>query len=280
MIEILKLGKATKPCQQRGILGALDDKIEVNRRINRTLEEMAQTLYKHWFVDFGPFQAGEFVDSELGAVPVGWEVKPLSLLIEILSGGTPRTKIDEYWGGDIYWAAAGDVSAGAPFIMSTERTITPLGIENSSAKILPKFTTIITARGTVGECALTPFEMSMNQSNYGIRGAESLGDFTTYLLIKHTVQNLKKHAYGTVFDTITRKTFKAIPVVNPPVDVWERFENIVQPWFEQMLNNQQQNQILAETRDYLLPKVLSGEVEVPAAVVEGRVEGFNEPTYA
>ena len=186
------------------ILGRLDDKIEVNRRINRKLEAMAQTLYKHWFVDFGPFQDGKLVEGELGLIPEGWEAQPISSVVQLLSGGTPRTQVEAYWDGDIGWVSASDVVKATPFIMETTRTITQLGVDNSAAKVLPALTTVITARGTVGACGLLPWKMAMNQTNYGIRGIGALGHFTTYLLVRHAVVLLKQHAYGTVFDTIAR----------------------------------------------------------------------------
>jgi type I restriction enzyme, S subunit len=175
ILESVPITLPPLPIQQRiaEILGRLDDKMEVNRRTNRTLEAMAQALYQHWFVDFGPFQEGEFVESELGPIPVGWEVKPLSSQIELLSGGTPRTSVEEYWNGDIDWVAASDVAASAPFIMKTERTITPLGVKKSSTNLLPAFTTVITARGTVGDCGMLSRKMAMNQTNYGVRGRDS-----------------------------------------------------------------------------------------------------------
>lgn len=264
ILESIPLDLPPLPVQQRiaEILGRLDDKIEANRRINRTLEQMAQALYKHWFVDFGPFQDGEFVESELGLIPKGWGVKALSSQVELLSGGTPSTRIEEYWNGEIDWVAASDVSSGQPFIMATERTITPLGVERSSTKLLPAFTTIITARGTVGECGLLSREMAMNQTNYGVRGRDSLGEFRTYLLIDNVVENLRKHAYGTVFDTITRKTFDGVQVIAPPPNVLSDFEGKVNGFFHLMLNNQMQERKLAAIRDYLLPRLLSGGLAV------------------
>jgi type I restriction enzyme, S subunit len=244
------------------ILGRLDDKIEVNRRINRTLEAMAQALYRHWFVEFGPFRDGEFVDSELGAIPRGWEVKPVAALVELLSGGTPHTTVAEYWNGDINWVSAKDVVGSTPFIMSTERTITEAGVQNSATNMLPPFTTIITARGTVGACGLLPRAMAMNQTNYGIRGTGILGDFTTYLLIRNTVAELQQHAYGTVFDTITRKTFEGVKVAVPSGDIWTQFETKVEPWFLKMLACQHEIAKLTKICDYLLPKLLAGEVKV------------------
>lgn len=267
IIHALSIPVPPLPIQRRiaEILGRLDDKIEVNRRINRTLEQMAQALYKHWFVDFGPFQAGAFVESALGLIPQGWEVQTLSSLVQLLSGGTPSTKVAEYWDGEISWVAAKDVVDGAPFIMSTERTITPLGVQRSSTQLLPSFTTIISARGTVGACGLLSRAMAMNQTNYGVCGKAPVGDFSTYLLVLHAVTDLKQHAYGTVFDTITRKTFDSILIANPPQSIWNDFESKIELWFKQILNHQEQILKLTEIRDYLLPKLLSGEIPVEAA---------------
>ena len=170
------------------ILGTLDDKIELNRRMNETLEEMARALFQDWFVDFGPVRAklegrepylrpelwglfpDRLVDSELGEVPEGWEVGVLNDSIEILSGGTPKTSISAYWDGDVPWYTAKDAPALSDiFALITERSITQAGIDNSSTKVLPVRTTVITARGTVGRLACLgipslqePKRMAMN----------------------------------------------------------------------------------------------------------------------
>ena len=165
------------------ILGTLDDKIELNRRMNETLEEMARALFKSWFVDFEPVRAkmegrdtglppdvaalfpDRLVDSELGEIPEGWEVGVLDDAIELLSGGTPRTSVASYWNGDIPWYTAKDApSLSDIFALDTERTITQAGVENSSTKILPVGTTIITARGTVRKSSL-PWNTNGHESD-------------------------------------------------------------------------------------------------------------------
>ena len=154
------------------VLGTLDDKIELNRRMNRTLEEMARAIFKDWFVDFGPTKAkmegqepylppelwelfpDEMVDSELGEIPDGWEAGVLSDTVEILSGGTPRTSVPEYWGGNVQWYTPKDApNTSDIFVITTERSITPTGVSNSSTQVLPFGTTVISARGTVGRLA-------------------------------------------------------------------------------------------------------------------------------
>ena len=248
------------------ILGAFDEKIELNRRMNETLEEMAQALYRHWFVDFGPFQDREFKDTEeLGPIPKGWDVKPAYDLCDVLTGGTPKTKNDEYWGGDIKWVSAKDISDTGTFVMDTERKVTPLGVEESTTEVLPERTVVVVARGSVGKHCIIGEEMAMNQSCYGLRGREEIGQSWTYLMLNNLIRRLQQVAYGSVFDTITISTFKNTEIVAPPVEVISRFEEKVDPLFDLMHSNVKENQTLSETRDYLLPKLISGEIEVEAA---------------
>ena len=263
------------------ILGTLDDKIELNRRMNETLEEMARAQFKSWFVDFDPVRAKMegrdpglpkhladlfpdcLVDSELGPIPEGWKIGVLDDAIELLSGGTPRTSETSYWNGDIPWYTAKDApSLSDVFVLDTERAITQAGVENSSTKILPFGTTIITARGTVGRLACLGVPMAMNQTCYGIRGARSYPDFFTYWTIRKAIEELQSRTHGTIFDTITRQTFKIIDVVLPPVNVAEAFECTVNPIMGHILNNLHVSRTLAAQRDALLPKLVSGKLRM------------------
>lgn len=265
------------------ILGSLDDKIELNRQMNATLEGIARALFKSWFVDFDPVHArrgecestlppevlalfpDEFVESELGLIPRAWEIRPFSDVIEIITGGTPRTTVPEYWAdGDIPWFSVKDSPTPTDiFGIDTERKITSAGIENSSAKILPVRTTIISARGTVGKLAMTGVPMSMNQSCYGIRDAIGGFDYYNYFHLKSVVAKLQQRTYGSVFDTITKRTFKTLRVVVPPTKVIQSFETLVKPMLDQMRANVIQSRTLAELRDTLLPRLISGELRVP-----------------
>lgn len=264
------------------ILGTLDDKIELNRRMNATLEAIARAIFKSWFVDFDPVHAkarGEqpsgmdaetaalfpdaFEDSALGPIPRGWGVNVLDNLVEIISGGTPKTSVSEYWNGDIPWFSVKDVPAeGDVFVISTEKTITEAGVANSSANILPFGTTIISARGTVGKLALVGVPMAMNQSCYGIRGKISGSDYHAYFLLKSVVAVLQKNTHGTVFDTITRKTFSGVRTLVPPESVIYAFETTVTPLLRRVRRNLYESRTLAELRDALLPRLISGEMRV------------------
>jgi type I restriction enzyme S subunit len=267
------------------VLGTLDDLIELNRDTNEILEEMARALFKSWFVDFDPVRAklegrppagmdaataalfpDHFQDSELGQIPKGWEVKTLSKNIELLSGGTPKTSEPSYWDGDIPWYSVRDAPSDEDvWVVDTEKRVTPSGIANSAAKILPEKTTIISARGTVGKLALIGRPMAMNQSCYGVRGAAGYGELFTYYCLKEAVEELQQNAHGSVFDTITRETFTSLQLASPPPGIAASFECIVEPLLETILANVCESRDLATLRDTLLPKLLSGEVSAPAA---------------
>lgn len=266
------------------VLGTLDDRIAMNRQMNETLEEMARALFKSWFVDFDPVRAkvedrwkrGEsrhglpaelydlfpdsLIESGLGPIPEGWKVGTLGGMVQLLSGGTPKTSVPEYWNGDIPWYTAKDAPVPSDiFVIETERNVTPDGVANSATRILPRHTTVVTARGTVGKLACLGKPMAMNQTCYGIRGDKGLPDHFTYFNVKLTLDQLRKKTHGTIFDTITRQTFGIIDAVVPPLVVAKSFETKINPLMRQILLNLHVSQILSTLRDTALPKLLSGE---------------------
>ncbi|CAZ95710.1 restriction endonuclease subunit S [Zobellia galactanivorans] len=245
------------------ILKPLDDKIENNLAMNKTLEEMAMALYKHWFVDFGPFKDGKFIDSELGKIPEGWEVKGLLEIVGLLTGGTPKTKIEEYWNGNIKWVSAKDLgNNGSIYTTETERTITPKGIEKSAAKILPEDSTIIVARGSVGKMGMLAHPMAINQSCFGLYPKDNYSPGIIYLLICKLVDRFQRISYGSVFDTITTSAFSTTQVISPPKQLIEELGLSIDPMFKTIKENTLENKTLAKLRDTLLPKLISGEVRL------------------
>lgn len=266
------------------ILGTLDDKIELNRRMSETLEAMARALFKSWFVDFDPVRAkmegrdpglprpladlfpARLVDSEVGEIPEGWEVKSFATTIEILGGGTPKTSVAEYWGGDVPWFSVVDAPTGSEaWVVDTEKKLTRAGVENSSAQVLPVGTTIISARGTVGRIALVGVPMAMNQSCYGLRARIGAHGYFNYFSTRELVTRLQQHAHGSVFDTITRDTLAGLSVVAPPAEVVAVFEERVAPSLERIRAGLLSGHTLAALRDTLLPKLISGELRVSNA---------------
>jgi type I restriction enzyme, S subunit len=178
------------------ILSALDDKIELNCQTNATLEAIAQTIFKEWFVDFHyPGTTGKMQESELGMIPKGWRVGSLLTIADLLSGGTPSTQESEYWNGEIKWVSAKDVSAAQGiFVLDTERKVTQKGINNSSTKILPRLTTIVTARGTVGSYCILSEPMAMNQTNYGLKAKDKCSDYFIFFSLANCIRRSKAHS--------------------------------------------------------------------------------------
>ena len=282
------------PFEQRTIahiLGTLDDKIELNRRMNETLEAMARALFQSWFVDFDPVRAkmedrdtglpqdigdlfpDRLVDSEMGEIPEGWGIGSLADAIQLLSGGTPKTAVASYWNGSIPWYTPRDAPGqGDVFVLNTQRTISQAGVDNSATKVLPARTTVISARGTVGRLACLGRPMAMNQTCYGIRGAGGYKEFFTYWLVRDAVEELRCRTHGTVFDTITRQTFAFVRSHLPPVDVVAAFESIVEPIMERILSHRQEALTLAALRDTLLPKLMSGEIQLAMAALAMEAE--------
>jgi type I restriction enzyme, S subunit len=263
------------------VLGALDDKIELNRRMNATLEAMARALFQSWFVDFDPVRAkldpapagptldpataalfpASFDETAAGHIPHGWEVCPLSEKIQLLSGGTPKTSEPTYWDGAIPWYSVRDAPSETDvWVIHTDKHVTKFGIANSAAQIFPEKTTIISARGTVGKLALTAVPMAMNQSCYGVRGITGYGDYFTYYSLREATAQLQQRTHGTVFDTITTETFKTLDCIFPTPKITAAFDKLVEPLLGQIRANLHQSRTLATLRDTLLPKLLSGEL--------------------
>ncbi len=278
------------------LLGSMDGKIELNQRMNETLEAMAQAIFRDWFVDFGPVRrklegatdpvvimgglmpdpacaaelAGLFPDAMGGEeLPVGWSNPPLSEHLEIIGGGTPKTSNPNYWGGDLPWFSVVDTPSGSDvFVFDTEKRITPAGLADSSARLIPAGTTIISARGTVGNLAIAAQDMTFNQSCYALQSARGDHPYFVYLLAAHAVDQLRSMAHGSVFSTITRQTFEAMSFASPHVAVLDAIEGLLSPLFQRIKAAVAENRTLAETRDYLLPRLMSGEVRAGDAAQE------------
>jgi type I restriction enzyme S subunit len=267
------------------VLGALDDKIELNRRMNATLESMARALFQSWFVDFDPVRAKldgrqpigmdqatadlfpeHLEDSPLGRIPKGWEVGSILRQADLLSGGTPKTDVSAYWNGDIPWASAKDVSqCGEAFLVSTERNITNRGVEESSTKIIPAHTTVVVARGaTTGRLTMFGHSMAMNQTCYGLRSRVG-APFSLYCNAKYFIDRLVQGGHGSIFDTITTSTFEATDVLLAPKEVLLGFDIQVTPMFQRIHANLLESRTLTTLRDTLLPRLLSGEITLQSA---------------
>ena len=258
--QVIQLPDISEQRQITKVLSSFDDKIELNAQINHNLEEQAKAIFKSWFVDFEPFQNGKFVDSELGKIPEGWRVLNFTDVIQILGGGTPKTSQEDFWDGDIPFFTPKDVG-NSIYVTHTEKTLTQAGIDNCNSKLYPINTVFVTARGTVGKIALAGVPMAMNQSCYALVG-KNISSFFILHLTYQTINRLKNKASGAVFDAIVTRDFDSEQIIFPPTEIIEKFVALVQNMYEHIRNNELQQIKLAQMRDTLLPKLMSGEIDV------------------
>ena len=243
------------------ILSSLDRKIELNNKINADLEEMAQAIFKNWFVDFEPFKDGKFVDSELGMIPEGWKVGRLTDVIKLMPGGTPKTSEPLYWdNGTIPFFSPKDVNG--VYCFATEKHITETGLNKCSSNLYPKDTIFITCRGTVGKVCLAACDMAMNQSNYAIKAIDGYSQYYVFFLVKSVVERLIKKSNGAVFSAITSKDFDE-EILIPSQKAVEDFTNVIDGFFRRIFTIGTENSRLSLLRDTLLPRLMSGELDVP-----------------
>lgn len=260
--------------------------------MNATLEAMAQALFKSWFVDFDPVKAkaegrtpegmdaetaalfpDRFEGSELGEIPAGWSTGSILTQAKVLSGGTPKTEQPDYWNGSIRWASAKDVSqARQTFLVTTERTITSKGLEESATQLIPALGTVIAARGaTTGRMVLLGTEMAMNQTCYAL--VSSIGTpLALHCRLRQAIDALVHAAHGSVFDTITTSTFSTSKIVLPSTQTLQVFEQIVSSIVGKILTATGECLALTPLRDTLLPKLISGQLRIPEA--EAMAEGI------
>lgn len=243
------------------ILSSLDRKIELNNKINADLEEMAQAIFKNWFVDFEPFKNGKFVDSELGMILEGWKVGRLTDVIKLMPGGTPKTSEPLYWdNGTIPFFSPKDVNG--VYCFATEKHITEAGLNKCSSNLYPKDTIFITCRGTVGKVCLAACDMAMNQSNYAIKAIDGYSQYYVFFLVKSVVERLIKKSNGAVFSAITSKDFDE-EILIPSQKAVEDFANVIDGFFRRIFTIGTESSRLSLLRDTLLPRLMSGELEVP-----------------
>ena len=241
------------------ILCAYDDLIENNQKQNKLLEEAARRLYKEWFIDLH-FPGYENTPIHDG-VPEGWHKYPFSEKVSVMSGGTPKTDVKEFYGGSIPFFSPKDHN-GMFFAYTAALRITEAGLANCNSPLYPQNTIIITARGTVGKTVLLAVPMAMNQSCYALKSNELDLPYYLFFALNSEVQKLKAMSNGGVFDTIIVKTFDNIQITIPSDETAIKFEAMVTPIMEQIKTKMRENMLLTEARDRLLPKLMSGEIEV------------------
>lgn len=271
------------------ILGTLDDKIELNRRMNATLETMARALFQSWFVDFDPVRAkldgrqpagldaataalfpAHFQESTLGHIPQGWAVEQVGDVVECVGGGTPSTAEPKFWeGGTHHWTTPKDFSLlQAPILLDTDRKITDAGVAKISSGLLPAGTLLLSSRAPVGYLAIAAMPVAINQGFIAIKCNERASNFFMLNWCQTNMAEIESRATGTTFAEISKTNFRPILVELPPKELMAAFTEKVAPLYAQITANLQQSRTLATIRDALLPKLLSGEISVAASASE------------
>ena len=223
-----------------GFASSISEKIRCNAKINDNLEQQAAALFSSLYNRSNT------------------EVRYTDL-IQILGGGTPKTDETAYWNGNIAFFTPKDV--GTPYTFITEKTITEEGLSHCNSRLYPVNTVFVTARGTVGKVGLSGVPMAMNQSCYALVGKET-HQLLVYFYTLKAVDRLKHKASGAVFDAITTRDFDSEQIMKLSDDDAKAFLCVAEPMFQEILNNSIENLRLSTLRDFLLPKLMSGEIDV------------------
>lgn len=247
------------------ILSSLDRKIELNNKINADLEEMAQTIFKNWFVDFEPFKDGKFVDSELGMIPEGWKVGRADDFYQINIGKTPPRKEHKWFStnpADKIWVSIANMGNSGIFISDSSEYLTKEAVDKHNIIMVPRNTILLSFKLTVGRVAIADKELTTNEAI--ARFILSDDKYMEYLYLY-----LKKYDYNSLGSTssiataVNSKTIKGMQMLQPSDNVIDAFHIQVNPIFGKIRSLTKENSRLSTLRDTLLPRLMSGELEVP-----------------
>ena len=246
------------------ILSSIDEKIKINRRINENLEQQAQALFKSWFVDFEPFRDGEFVESELGMIPKGWKVQEAQEIFEINIGKTPPRKEQEWFtknSEDNVWVSIADMGSCGMFISDSSEYLTNEAIKRFNIQMIEKDSVLLSFKLTVGRVAIAHTRLTTNEAIARFILPQSYYREFIYLY-------LKQYKYGNLGSTssiataVNSKTIKGMRLLIPPSNVISNFSKSAKPLFDKIALLLKESRRLAELRDTLLPRLMSGEIKV------------------
>ena len=230
------------------ILSSLDDKVDLLHRENATLEQMAETLFRQWFV----VEAKE-----------EWEEGKLGDILSVKGGTTPSTKEPSFWDGDIAWTSPRDVTTlNGLFLFETEKRITQKGLEQISSGLLPSGTLLMSSRAPVGVLAFAEIPLAINQGYIAILDDKGYSKEFIYLWLKTNMDLVHSYPNGSTFMEISKSAFKSLDISIPSKNEVECFVQEVKPYFEKIRTNEIQIRTLTKTRDGLLPKLMSGEMKL------------------
>lgn len=237
------------------VLSSLDDKIELNNKINQNLEQQAQAIFKSWFVDFEPFG---------GKIPEDWEIGTISELGTVVGGSTPSKKNPEYYTNNgIAWITPKDLSRkNLKFISKGEIDITDKGFKNSSVTLMPKGTVLFSSRAPIGYISIAQNDITTNQGFKSVIPFQTVGTPYVYLYLKNNITLIENMAAGSTFKEVSGSIMQNIPALIPSKETLKRFNLLCDTIFRKQEYLEIENEKLTQLRDTLLPKLMSGEIDV------------------
>ena len=267
------------------VLGSLDDKIELNRRMGRTLEAMARALYTSWFVDFEPVRAkmagrdsalprhladlfpNRLVDSGSGAIPHGWETSEIGKEVKIIGGATPSTKEPAYWDqGTHHWATPKDLSSlSSPVLLETDRKITAAGVRKIASGVLPAGTVLLSSRAPIGYLAIAAVPAAVNQGFIAMVCDRRLPNLYVLFWCYRNLDYVRGIAGGSTFAEISKRAFRPLPVIVPPARLLAGWIDLVRPLYDRMVASARQCAPLTGMRDLMLRQLMSGRIRISDA---------------
>ncbi|HWD39615.1 MAG TPA: restriction endonuclease subunit S [Fimbriimonas sp.] len=246
------------------MLGVLDAKISNNRRIAKMLEEIAAGLFKTRFVDF--VSHDDLVESEIGRIPRGWEVRGVGEVLRVVGGSTPSTKEPAYWeGGTNCWVTPKDLSGrNGPILLDTARHITDVGVDRISSGLLPQRTVLMSSRAPVGYTAISFVPLAVNQGFIAVPPSDGIPSEYILFWMRANMSRIKASASGTTFAEISKRAFRPLPMLVPPKRELATFAHCVEPLILRIASCVRENTSLSSIRDDLLPRLISGQIRVGA----------------
>ncbi|MBU3657212.1 MAG: restriction endonuclease subunit S [Rhodocyclaceae bacterium] len=262
----------------------LSERIALLRETNATLVAIAQALFKSWFVEFDPVRAkmegrspegmdeataalfpDSFEESELGLVPRGWRVSTIGETVETVGGATPDTKDPSYWEpAEHAWTTPKDLSGiSSPVLLDTERKVSTKGIGKISSGLQPAGTLLMSSRAPIGYLAIAQKPVAINQGYIAMPPGSKLPPLYMLFWCQQNMDTIKNHANGSTFMEISKKAFRPLPILVPAVGVLEKFVGAAGALFDRLVENECQAKTLADLRDTLLPRLISGQLRLP-----------------
>ena len=263
--QIIRLPSIRYQREISTVLKSLDDKIELNRRINDNLEQQAQALFKSWFVDFEPFKDRKFVDSELGMIPEGWRVCSAETIFKINIGKTPPRKEQQWFTninhGNVKWVSISDLGSNEIFIEDSKEYLTKEAIAKFNIIVVPEDTILVSFKLTVGRVGISNCELTTNEAVARFYLPESYFREYTYLSLKN-YNYARLGSTSSIATAVNSKIIKNMKLLIPPVTIISEFSKRINPLFNAIRIYENEIRNLSKIRNTLLPKLMSGELKI------------------